>query len=100
MNRVRKLALAIMSVTATTVTFGPVEARVRDSWDPALVAYSYVYYADAAKTQELGTAWDTCSQTFSNIYVLKPYLPTPYYDETPMYVCAEMGPYLPPDWPY
>lgn len=36
----------------------------------------------------------------STVYVSSPYIPTAYYDRTPMYVCSEMGPYLPPDWPY
>jgi hypothetical protein len=100
MIRVRNLAMAIAATAAATVTFGPAEALVQSSWDPSLVAYSYVYYADAAKTQELGTAWDRCGGGGSNVYVLKPYIPTAYYDETPMYVCSGMGPYLPPDWPY
>lgn len=100
MIRVRNLALAIAATAAATVTFGPAEALVQSSWDPSLVAYSYVYYADEAKTEVLGYAWDTCGGSGNNVYVLKPYIPTPYYDETPSYVCSGMGPYLPPDWPY
>lgn len=100
MKRVQNLAIAIAAIATTTVAFGPAEALVQSSWDPSLVAYSYVYYADAAKTQQLGTAWDTCRQSGSTVYVIKPYIPTAYYDETPMFVCSGMGPYLPPDWPY
>ncbi|MBJ7511140.1 hypothetical protein [Brevundimonas sp.] len=100
MKRVQNLAIAIAAVGATTVAFGPAEALVRESWDPSLIAYSYVYYADAAKTEVLGYAWDTCGEGGGNVYVLKPYIPTPYYDETPAFVCSGMGPYLPPDWPY
>ena len=100
MKRVQNLAIVIAAIATTTVAFGPAEALVQSSWDPSLVAYSYVYYADAAKTQQLGTAWDTCRQSGSTIYVIKPNIPTAYYDETPMFVCSGMGPYLPPDWPY
>lgn len=100
MKRIQQFGLAVAAAAVVGAGFGPAEALIRQSWDPSLIAYSYVYYADAAKTQELGRAWDQCGQSGSNIYVIKPFIPTPYYDETPMYVCAEMGPYLPPDWPY
>lgn len=96
----KQLAVAGLAASLATVAVGPAEALVRQSWDPGLVAYSYVYYADAAKTQELGTAADSCGQSGSWVYVTSPYIPTPYFDQTPMYVCSEMGPYLPPDWPY
>ena len=100
MKRVQTLAIALAAVATTTVAFGPAEALVQESWNPSHVAYSYVYYSDAAKTQQLGTAWDTCRQSGQTIYVIKPFIPTAYYDETPMFVCSGMGPYLPPDWPY
>ncbi|MDP3802928.1 hypothetical protein [Brevundimonas sp.] len=100
MKNIRRLGLAVATATLVTAAVGPAEALMRQSWDPALVAYSYVYYADEAKTEELGTATDSCGQSGSWVYVIHPYIPTPYYDQTPMYVCSEMGPYLPPDWPY
>lgn len=100
MKRINGWALGAAAAALVSAAVGPAEALVRQSWDPALVAYSYVYYADAAKTQELGYATDRCGQSGSWVYVIHPYIPTPYYDQTPMYVCSEMGPYLPPDWPY
>ena len=100
MKTLRHFSAGIAALALVSAAVGPAEALIKQSWDPALVAYSYVYYADAAKTQELGTAEDTCGQSGSYVYVINPYIPTPYYDQTPMYVCSEMGPYLPPDWPY
>jgi len=99
MTHLRRLAVAAATAALFTTAVGPVQALVQ-SWDPNLVAYSYVYYADAEKTEVLGYAWDTCGQSGSHIYVTRPYIPTAYYDQTPTFVCAELGPYLPPDWPY
>lgn len=48
------LGIAALAGCLASVAVGPAEALVRQSWDPGMVAYSYVYYADAAKTQELG----------------------------------------------
>ncbi|GAA0644920.1 hypothetical protein [Brevundimonas lenta] len=98
MINVRKICLAVAAAALTTAAVGPAEALVRQSWDPSMVAYSYVYYADAAKTIELGYAEDQCVASGSSVYVSSPYIPTAYYDRTPMYVCSGMGPYLPPDW--
>lgn len=98
MNRMKRFAVAIAAGLATTVAVGPAVAVVQ-SYDPSLIAYSYVYYADAEKTEVLGYAWDNCvSGIGGHVWVQKPYIPTPYYDETPAYVCSGMGPWLPPDW--
>lgn len=98
MKVVRHLSLALASAVLVTAAFGPAEAVVRQSYDPEAVAYSYSYYADEAKTEYLGEAYDTCGGSQYNHWVLHPYIPTAYYDQTPMYVCTGMGPYLPPDW--
>jgi hypothetical protein len=97
MRAVRRFGLAAAAAVVFGVAVGPAEALVQ-SWDPNLVAYSYVYYADAEKTQMLGYAFDRCVMSGNTVYVAHPYIPTPYYDQTPEYVCSEMGPYLPPDW--
>lgn len=99
MMHLRRLTLAATTAILFTTAVGPVQALALQSWDPSMVAYSYIYYADAEKTEVLGHAWDTCRQSGNHVYVSRPYIPTAYYDQTPMYVCAEMGPYLPPDWP-
>lgn len=66
--------------------------------DP-LTAYTYYYYADAAKTQFLGSVSDQgCGQSGDFVYVVRAQVPTPYYDLEPMYVCTGGGPYLPPEW--
>lgn len=61
-------------------------------------AYRYIIYADAAKTEIIGTAEDTCGQSGSYVYVISPNLPTPYYDQERAFICSEMGPYIPSDW--
>jgi hypothetical protein len=64
------------------------------------IAYTYTLYADAEKTQVIGTLNDTCVQSGSVVTANHPNITTPYYDETAIYTCAEMGPYLPSNWPY
>lgn len=64
-----------------------------------LTAYTYVYYADAAKTEYLGEVSDRgCGGWGSNVYVLRANVPSPYYDATPIYVCTGSGPMLPNDF--
>ncbi|MBX9459841.1 MAG: hypothetical protein KL785_00380 [Brevundimonas sp.] len=63
------------------------------------IAYGYTYYADAAKTEVLGTAQDSCTASYDQMYAghaLHPYIPTPYYDEEVIYHCGGMGPVLLP----
>jgi hypothetical protein len=103
--KLRKLGLASAVAGLATIAIGPATAAAHTEyycdWSGCYaIAYSYIWYSDAEKTQPLGHGWDTCVQSGSTVYAAHPYIPTPYYDETPMYVCAEMGPYLPPDWPY
>ncbi len=66
--------------------------------DP-LTAYTYYYYADAAKTEFLGTVSDQgCEQSGNVVNVIRAQVPTPYYDLEPMYICTTNGPYRPPEW--
>ena len=95
MRNVQRLGLAVGAAVLFSVAVGPAAALVQT---PDLTAYSYVYYADAAKTEVLGYARDRCVTSGNTVYVAHPYIPTPYYDQTAMYVCSGMGPYLPPDW--
>lgn len=98
MTNIRRLGLAVAAAALFTAAVGPAEAVVRQSWDPEAVAYHYTYYNDEAKTQYGGEAYDTCGGSAGNHWVLHPYIPTPYYDQEPMYVCTSIGPYMPPDW--
>ena len=96
--KAKHLCLALAGAVLTTVAVGPAEAVMRQSYDPLAVAYVYHYYADAEMTEYLGTTSDHCGGSQHNHWVLHPYIPTPYYEQIPMYVCTGMGPYLPPDW--
>lgn len=96
MGNVRCFGVAAATAVLASVAVGPAVALVQNP-DP-LTAYTYVYYADAAKTEVLGYASDRCVTSGNTVYVVHPYIPTPYYDQTAMYVCSGMGPYLPPDW--
>lgn len=97
---VRGLCMALAATAAVGAAVGPAGAAARQLYDPQSIAYRYTYYADAAKTEPLGEAYDTCGGYEWNYWVLHPYIPTTYYDQTPMYVCTASGPYLPPEWPY
>jgi len=100
MNKVGLMGMAGLIAVASVVV-GPAEAFVRQSWDPAMVAYGYTYYADAAKTEQLGYVEDWCRVSISGQpSVMHPNIPTPYYDATPIFVCSSMGEYIPGDWPY
>lgn len=94
MRNIRRLGVAVAAAAVFTVAVGPAAALVQVG-NPDLIAYSYVYYADAEKTQVLGYAFDRCVTSGNTVYVAHPYIPTPYYDQSPMFYCSEMGPYLP-----
>lgn len=64
-----------------------------------LTAYHYVYYADEAKTQVLGEVSDRgCGGWGEHVYVLRAYIPSAYFDATPIYTCSGQGPILLPDY--
>lgn len=100
MKSVQMLTLYVVAGLLMIVSVDSTEASTKQSWDPSLVAYSYDYYADPEKTEYLGTVQDACISVGENVIVSNPNIPTPYYNQTPMYVCSGMGPYLPGDWPY
>lgn len=91
--KTKSLAVGCAALVAAGAT-----AAVTQSYDPSLIAYSYEYYADAEMTEHLGSAYDTCVDLGGTVVVSNPYIPTPYYTQTPMYVCSDMGPWLPPGW--
>jgi hypothetical protein len=86
---------AVLAAAAIAAALGAPAALAQSD----LTAYHYVYYADEAKTQYLGEVSDRgCGGWGNNVYVLRAYLPTPYYDTTPIYVCSGGGPTLPENW--
>ncbi|WP_167178557.1 hypothetical protein [Brevundimonas terrae] len=70
-------------------------AAFRNDGGSSSVAYNYILYADAEKTVWIGMLSDTCG---ANGGVINPYLPTPYFDREPAFLCTSGGPYLPPEW--
>ncbi len=74
-------------------------------WDQKYygIAYEYTYYADAGKSQVLGTVYDSCTEGDNQFYAghaVHPNIPTPYYDEASIHHCGGMGPELLPDFVY
>lgn len=59
------------------------------------VAFSHEVYSDSTMTTLIGSGEDTCN---GGPHVTSPMLPSGYAVRTRMYVCSEMGPYLPPEW--
>ncbi len=59
------------------------------------IAYRYELHNPPEGGQ--GILQDQCN---GGPFVTQPQLPTGGYDEYPIYACADIGPYLPPDWPY
>lgn len=104
MNRkIRALVAAV--ATVTFMAMGAVSAEAHDEYwvegnQTYPIAYVYTFYSDAEKTQVTGYAEDRCVQSGNTVYASHPNISTPYYDETPIFVCSGMGPYLPSNWPY
>jgi hypothetical protein len=89
-----KLLLAVTTL-ATAVATG---AAAYTELDPQ-TAYQYALYADEAKTQYIGEAYDQgCVVSGQNVYARRVQLHTPYFDATPIYICTGGGPTLPSDW--
>lgn len=89
-----KVLLAVTTL-ATAVATG---AAAYTELDPQ-IAYQYTLYADEAKTQYIGEAYDQgCVVSGQNVYARRVQLHTPYFDATPMYICTGGGPTLPSDW--
>lgn len=59
------------------------------------IAYSYEVYSDESMTTLIGSGSDSCN---GGPFVTSPWLPAGYVVKTPMFVCAGIGPYLPPGW--
>jgi hypothetical protein len=92
------MTIRIKAVLAgAAAAFVALAAPVAMAEDP-LTAYTYTYYADAAKTQVLGQVSDQgCGQVGGFVYVIRANIPSPYYDAEPIYVCTGGGPILPGD---
>jgi len=90
------MTIRIKAVLAGVATaFVALGAPVAMAEDP-LTAYTYTYYADAAKTQVLGQVSDQgCGQVGDFVYVVRANVPSPYYDAEPIFVCTGGGPTLP-----
>lgn len=93
------MTIRVKAVLAAVAVIAALGAPAALAQSDDLTAYHYVYYADEAKTQYLGEVSDRgCGGWGSNVYVLRAYIPSPYYDATPIYVCSAGGPTLPGDW--
>ncbi|WP_420479930.1 hypothetical protein [Brevundimonas sp. FT23028] len=96
--------LGLGALTAVLATLGSATAMANGGYtwydnQYYPLAFSYTYYADAAKTQPLGTVTDTCVTSYDPMYAAQvsvPYIPTAYYDEEFIYHCGDMGPVLLP----
>ena len=106
--KLKTLGLGALTAIVATVGLGvaTATAHVEYTWYQGQyygIAYSYTYYADAGKTEVLGTAYDTCTYSYDEMYAghaLHPYIPTQYYDEVTIHHCGGMGPELLPDFTY
>lgn len=86
---IRIRSVAAMSSIAILATAGMSVAQTD------LTGYHYTYYADAAKTQYEGEVSDYgCGESAGMVYVVRAYVPTPYYDAEPIFTCSggEIGP--------
>ncbi|KRA71858.1 hypothetical protein ASD89_13005 [Caulobacter sp. Root656] len=90
-----RIKAVLAGAAAAFVALGALGAPVAMAEDP-LTAYTYTYYADAAKTQVLGQVSDQgCGRVGDFVYVVRANIPSPYYDAEPIYVCTGGGPTLP-----
>jgi hypothetical protein len=57
-------------------------------YGPEQTGYTYVWYHDAAKTQQGGTVADSgCGGWAGNYWVQRAYVPSGYYDAYPAFYC-------------
>ena len=108
--KLKTLGLGALTAVMATVGMGVATATAHVEytwvqWDQKYygIAYEYTYYADAGKTEFLGTAYDSCTDGDGQIYAghaVHPNIPTQYYDEASIYHCGGMGPELLPDFTY
>ncbi len=106
--KLRNLGLGALTAVVATVGLGvaTATAHVEYTWYQGQnygIAYQYTYYADAEKTEYLGTEYDSCTGSYDEDYAghaLHPYIPTAYFDEVTVYHCGGMGPELLPNFSY
>lgn len=87
-GRIRSIAVVSAIAFAAVATMG-MAAQDRP---PEETGYTYVWYHDAAKTQEGGTVTDHgCGGWGENRWVQRAYVPSGYYDAYPAFYCGEGG---------
>ncbi len=94
MSKITSVLLAGAVLVGSTAA----KAATQDysGYDPEQIAYRYDYSADAEKTQYQGTVYDQgCVQSGNYVFVQRAWVPSAYYDATPIYVCTGGGPTLP-----
>lgn len=84
-------SVAVVSAVAFAA-FGAMGMKAQE-WPPEWTGYHYVWYEDAAKTIVGGEVSDIGCRGFgSNIWVQRAYVPSGYYDTTPIFYCGGWGP--------
>lgn len=84
-RRIRTIALAAAAAVAAIGTMA-------FDYTPEETGYTYVWYYDAAKTQEGGVVTDEgCGGWGQNHWVQRAYVPTGYYDTYTAFYCGPYG---------
>ena len=89
-GKFKSVAMVSAMALAAAGTMG-----MAQSTNPEMTGYQYDYYADAAKTQYLGTVYDQgCGQVLDYVYVVRAQVPSAYFDQTPIFTCqgGQIGP--------
>lgn len=85
-RRIRTLALV------TAAAFTAIGTMAFDDYTPEETGYTYVWYYDAAKTQEGGVVTDYgCGGWGQNHWVQRAYVPSGYYDTYTAFYCGPYG---------
>lgn len=95
-------ALSMNILTAGAAPVPPAAAALQSGLDQYCmggtcwpIAFSYEVYTDPGMGTLIFSGYDTCN---GGPHVTSPWLPSGYVVKTQIYVCAGMGPYLPPEW--
>lgn len=82
--RIRSVAVVAAVAFAAVGSMG----MTVQEYGPEETGYTYVWYHDAAKTQEGGVVTDYgCGGWGSNTWVQRAYVPSGYYDAYPAFYC-------------
>lgn len=88
-SRIQK-ALAVFALPLMPLTvFGlhPAQAQTGE-----LVVYTYYVYNDPGRTDLREIVTGRCGGYGQNVFVVEPFVSTPYYDKEPAYYCTGSGP--------